>query len=67
MIIFFRWSTLLQERDACKNEIQQLRTHLVKTDEQWQDRISKLKIDHEALRTKVNAQTVIVTNDKSIK
>jgi len=51
-----QWSTLLQERDACKNEIQQLRTHLVKTDEQWQDRISKLKIDHEALRTKLQKE-----------
>lgn len=44
----------MQERDQSQKEIQELRSHLVKTDEQWQDRISKLKTDHEMKTTKVN-------------
>ena len=46
-------TTLLQERDACKNEISQLRGHLVRTDEQWQERLSKFKSDHELKFIKV--------------
>jgi len=51
-----QWSTLMQERDNCQKEIQELRSHLVKTDDQWQDKMSKLKIDHEAKTNKLQKE-----------
>jgi hypothetical protein len=45
---------VLEERNNCQKEILELRSHLVKTEEYWQQQIARLKNDYETRLSKVS-------------
>ena len=47
----------MSERDRYNQEVLELRNLLMKTEEQWQSKLSKLKQDYETCLAKVNFNT----------
>ncbi|XP_046639587.1 coiled-coil domain-containing protein 186-like isoform X1 [Daphnia pulicaria] len=51
-----RYNSVLEERNNCQKEILELRSHLVKTEEYWQQQIARLKNDYETRLSKVQKE-----------
>lgn len=50
----------MNERDRYNQEVLELRNLLMKTEEQWQSKLSKLKQDYDTCLAKVNSYFFIV-------
>jgi len=51
----------VSERDRYNQEVLELRNLLMKTEEQWQSKLSKLKQDYENCLAKVNFNTFYIS------
>lgn len=51
-----RYNSLLEEQNNCQKEILELRSHLIKSEEYWQQQLAKLKTEYESKLSKVQKE-----------
>lgn len=51
--VYYRYNNLLGDRDNCHKEILELRSLLIKTEDHWQEQMTKLRNEYEAKLSRV--------------